>query len=229
MSVDSVSASEKGRRPGLQAVAAVAVVAGALGGMWALGEVDGNTGDRGPAACSPSHDKRVSTHVSAARLCKALNRPDLPALLGAPKEEAETAYGSESSFVDADGTKTGTPQAEVSTKTYSVKLEASDGNLAVADMADFMGGSAQPRTVLGHPAVLYSDHTIAFDLKFGEGKVGTGTGGIAHHLVVATDEKDGGRTFEIAIWRQDDLPPDETALMRIAEQVLPTVPGWKAG
>ncbi|MGW0997774.1 DUF6215 domain-containing protein [Streptomyces sp. NPDC002520] len=227
MTVDS--ASEKSHRPGLQAVAAVAVVAGALGGLWALGEVGGNTGDRGPAACSPSHDKRASTYVSAARLCEALNRPDLPTLLGAPQEQAETAYGSESSFVDADGTRTGTPQAEVSTKTYSVKLEASDVDMPVADMADILGGSTRSRTVLGHPAMLYSDHTIAFDLKLGDEKVNTGTGGIAHHLVVATDRKDGGRTFEIAIWRQDDLPPDETALMRIAERVLPTVPGWKAG
>ncbi|MFG2881896.1 DUF6215 domain-containing protein [Streptomyces sp. NPDC048297] len=225
MGVDA--ASEQGRRPGLQAVAALVVVAGGLGGLWALGEIPGSSGDRGPAACSPSHGEQSSVPVSADRLCTALNRPDLPVLLGAPREQAETAYGSESSFEAADGHKSSTPQAEVDTKTYSVKLSASDDDLPVSDMAGLLGRSAQSRTVLGHPAVLYSDHTIAFDLKLGDDKVNSGTGGIAHHLLVATDRKDGGRTFEIAIWRNDDVTPDEAALYRIAERVLPTVPGWR--
>ncbi|MEU6091449.1 DUF6215 domain-containing protein [Streptomyces sp. NPDC047085] len=224
------SASERRHRPGVQAVAAVVAVVGTLGGLWALDEVQGSSVDTGPATCSPSHDKRVSKRVSAQRLCTALNRADLPALLGVPQEQAETAYGSESEIVGADGSKTPTPQAQVDTKTYSVKLEATEDDLPVSDMAGLLGPSAQSKKVLGHPAVLYSDHTLAFNLNLGSGKAGNvGTGGVAHHLLVAADRKDGGRSFEIAIWRQDDVTPDEAALYRIAERVLPTVPGWKAG
>jgi hypothetical protein len=36
-------------------------------------------------------------------------------------------------------------------------------------------------------------------------------------------------TVEIVIRRQDDVPPDDAALLRVAEQVLPTIPGWPAG
>lgn len=31
----------------------------------------------------------------------------------------------------------------------------------------------------------------------------------------------------MAVWRQDSVTPDDTALLRAAEQVLPSVPGWK--
>ncbi|GHI01962.1 hypothetical protein AQI88_17465 [Streptomyces cellostaticus] len=220
-----VDAASKEGRPGVQAVAAVVAFAGLLGVLWAQEQWQGSS-DRGPATCSNDDHQPAGKHVSAARLCTALNRSDLPALLGTPREQAETAYGSESSVKDADGTETPSPQAEVSMKTYSVKLWASDDELRVAEMSGLLGRSAEPRTVLGHPAVLYSDHTIALKFSLGGGKVDTGTGGIARHLLVARDAKDGGGSFEVALWRQDDVPPDDTALLRVAERVLPTVPGW---
>ncbi|TYC68204.1 hypothetical protein EH183_40975 [Streptomyces sp. CB01881] len=67
---------------------------------------------------------------------------------------------------------------------------------------------------------------IAFSTN---GKSTSGPGGIARHLVVAKDPKAGGGSFELTIWRQDNALPDETALFRIAEQVLPTVRGWVVG
>ena len=220
-------ASERDRRPVVQALAAVAVFAGLLGVVWVQKEVQGSS-DQGPATCSSDRHKAAGGHVSAARLCTALNRSDLPVLLGTPQEQAETAYGSESSVKDADGTETPSPEAEVSLRTYSVKLWASDDELRVGEISGFLG-SAEPRKVLGHPAVLYSDHTIALDFSPGGGKVGSSTGGIARHLLVARDAKDGGGSFEVVIWRQDDTPPDDTALLRVAERVLPTVPGWTGG
>jgi len=45
-------------------------------------------------------------------------------------------------------------------------------------------------------------------------------------LVVAPDVKDGGGSYELSIWRQDNVRPDDTALLRVAQQVLPTIPGW---
>ncbi|MFF7974215.1 DUF6215 domain-containing protein [Streptomyces sp. NPDC007905] len=218
------SASERSRRPVVQALAAVLVFAGVVGVLLAQKELQGSS-DPGPATCS-SDDKPVSRRVSAAQLCTALNRSDLPTLLGTPREQAETAYGSESSVKDADGKETPSPEAEVSLKTYSVKLWASDDDLRVGEFSGLLGRSTEPKTVLGHPAVLYSGHTIALRFNLGGGKVHTGTGGIARHLLVARDAKDGGGSFEVALWRQDDVPPDDTALLRVAERVLPTVPGW---
>jgi len=202
--------AKKSMNAGAQAVAAVVVVGGVLGGMWALGEAGGNTATDGPAVCSASHTRLPAKYVSGAQLCKALNRPDLPMLLGTPAEQAETASGGGGWTTLAGGTKIATPDATVKLKTYSVQL------------------SAEKKTVLGHPAVLYSDQTIS--LTFDGSKLGTGPGGgIARCLMVARDVKDGGGSFEVAIWRQDAVPPDDAALFRIAEEALPRIPGWTAG
>jgi uncharacterized protein DUF6215 len=232
---DDFAESEKGPSAGVQATAAVVLVGGLIGGMWGLDEVSGNSGgDSGPAVCSSTdtssaHTKKrqSSKRVSGARLCTALNRPDLPRLLGTPAEQAETASGGESGFKLAGGTRIATPEADVTLPTYSVKLSASYDDLSVTETADLMGRNAQKQTVLGHPAVLYSDQTIA--ITFNGSKADTGPGGIARCLTVARNPKDGGGTFEVTIWRQDDVAPDDAALFRVAERVLPTVPGWNAG
>ncbi|MER5915821.1 DUF6215 domain-containing protein [Streptomyces sp. NPDC001982] len=226
---DDLNESKKGMNAGAQAVAAVVLVGGVLGGMWGLGEVFDRatvSGDRGPAACSKSHGFVSAKHVSGARLCTALNRHDLPELLGTPTEYARTADGNEGSVTMASGTKIAAPEATVTLDTYSVKLSASEDRLPVAELADFLGATTQKTTILGHPAALYSSRTIEF--TFNGSKVGTGPGGIARSLLVARTPKDGGGSFEIAIWRQDDVMPDDTALLRVAETVLPTVPGWTA-
>ncbi|MFE2103282.1 MULTISPECIES: DUF6215 domain-containing protein [unclassified Streptomyces] len=216
-------ASERDRRPWVQALVAVLVL-GIPGALLVHIALQGPS-EPGPATCSYD-DKPVSERVSAKQLCKALNRPDLPTLLGTPREKAETAYGSESSFKDADGKETPSPDAEVSLKTYSVKLWASDDDMRVGEFSGLLGRSAESKKILGHPAVLYSGQTIGLKINLGGGKIDTGPGGLARHLLVARDAKDGGGSFEVAIWRQDDAPPDDTALLRVAERVLPTVPGW---
>lgn len=160
------------------------------------------------------------------QLCTALNRADLPTLLGTPTEYAMTASGKEIMSKWADGERTVSPEAEIQLATYSVKLSTSDDDIPVAEMAGFLGSSVQNRTIGGHPAVLYSDRTISLKFNLGGGKVDTGPGGIARSLLVAKDSKDGGGFYEVTIWRQDDVVPDDFALLRIAETVLPTVPGW---
>lgn len=108
-----------------------------------------------------------------------------------------------------------------------MKLSATYDDLPIAQAVQVLGRTAQMKTVLGHPAVLYSDRTTAFTLT--GGKLGTGTGGIARCLLVAKNAKGGGGSFEVDIWRQDEVPPDDAALFRVAEQVLPTTPGWITG
>ncbi|MFF4461087.1 DUF6215 domain-containing protein [Streptomyces mirabilis] len=97
---------------------AAAVVVGGLGAkLLVLQRVsERNSGDRDPATCTSSkatpatQDPGSSKHVSGAQLCTALNRSDLPALLGTPAEQAETAGGNESSVKLAGGTEIATPR-----------------------------------------------------------------------------------------------------------------------
>lgn len=224
----AVNEPEKSMNVAAQVIAAIVVVGGLAGLVWALDLDSKASADRGPATCTASHDK-PSKPVSGAQLCTALNRPDLPVLLGTPGEYAQTADGNESTITSADGSKTTTPEADVDLKTYSLRLSASHDDLGVADMAGLLGAGAQTKTVLGHPAVVYSDHTIALSFNLGGGKARSGPGGIARNLMVARDAKDGGGYFEVSIWRQDFATPDDAALFRVAEKVLPTVPGWTAG
>ncbi|MFH8684363.1 DUF6215 domain-containing protein [Streptomyces lydicus] len=230
---DNSARSKKGMGAGAQALAAVVLVSGLVGGMWGLRDLgDVSTDGPAPAACDGPHDARPPKRVSGAQLCTALNRRDLPALLGTPDERAETAGGSESWTKDAGGTKTVTPEATVELKTYAVKLSASYDLLRVARSVRFLGETAEAKKVLGRPAVLYSDRTIALSFSFDGHKIGQSDsrpGGIARSLVVAKDAKDGGGSFEIALWRQDEGTPDDEALLRVAEKVLPTIPGWNAG
>jgi hypothetical protein len=222
---------EKAMNAGAQVIAAIVVVGGLGGLLWALNLDSKGAADRGPAACTATHDTKPAKGVSGAQLCTALNRPDLPVLLGTPDEYAQTADGNESTSTFADGTKSTTPEADVDLTTYSLRLSAADADLGVADMAGFLGTGAERKTVLGHPAVVYSDRTIAlsFNLGSGKGKADSGPGGIARSLLVARDAKDGGGYYEVSIWRQDFAAPDDAALFRVAEKVLPTVPGWTAG
>ncbi|MFC6981855.1 hypothetical protein [Streptomyces cirratus] len=48
----------------------------------------------------------------------------------------------------------------------------------------------------------------------------------ARVLSVATDGKDQGDSFEMSVWRTDGGLLDDAALLRVAEKVLPALPGW---
>lgn len=227
---EEVAAPEKGPNPWAQAIAALVVV-GALGGaLFVLQKNDAKAADK-PATCSVDDaDEKAAAvakaahRVSGTQLCTALNRADLPALLGTPSERALTAYGSDGS-VGTGGKQVPTPEATVQLDTYTVQLSRSYDRFPITGMADLLT-EARAQTVAGHPAVLYSTQTIAIRFNLGGGKSESGPGGIARALVVAPDTKDRGGSYELTIWRQDHVRPDDTALLRIAQLVLPSVPGW---
>lgn len=222
--------SRKEMSTGAQVFAAVAAVGVILGGLWLIGDFLGRTpGTVGPAVCSSSDDASPAPRgkVSGARLCTALNRADLPELLGTPTERAVSASGGDSESKWADGTRTVTPEATVELDTYAVKLSASFDDLPVAEAEDHLGADAESRTVLGHRAVLYSGQTMSISFRLDGGDATSGPGGVARRLLVATDPKDSGSTFELVIWRQDTQRPDDAALFRVAEKVLPKLQGWK--
>ncbi|MER7519827.1 DUF6215 domain-containing protein [Streptomyces sp. NPDC126499] len=246
-----VGGSVKGPRVGAQVAAALALGGVLAGSFWFLAKTSQEgSGDRGPAVCTTAaRDSVPPRYVSGTRLCEALNRPDLPALLGTPGEEATNAYGTHgwttlggSGSGSGSGSRTGTgsgsgtgsgriptPSGAVDLPTYSVKLSVSYDRLPVARLGRLLGNTVEPTKVLGRTALFYSDRTLAFRAPLGGGKAETTTGGIARHLLVARDPKDGGGSYELVIWRQDQgVPVDDAALVRVAERVLPTVPGWVA-
>ncbi|MFF5971565.1 DUF6215 domain-containing protein [Streptomyces sp. NPDC012769] len=231
-SAKGVGGSAKGPSAGAQVAAALAMGAVLAGGFWFLAKTsqEGSV-DRGPAVCTTAATDAVPPrYVSGTRLCQALNRPDLPALLSTPGEQATNAYGTHGWTTLGGSDRIPTPSGAVDLPTYSLKLSVSYDRLPVAQMGRLLGNTVEPTKVLGRPAFFYSDRTLAFNVPLGGGKAQTTTGGIARHLLIAKDAQDGGGSYELVIWRQDQgIPVDDTALTRVAERVLPTVPGWAAG
>ncbi|MGW0867692.1 DUF6215 domain-containing protein [Streptomyces sp. NPDC002611] len=213
-----------GARAWGQALAAV-LVAGALGaGLWAQNEMAGATGtaEPRPATCSDGEtEPPKGRNLSGAELCEALNRSDLGALLGTPAETAKTASGSDSSFG-----KIATPSAQVEFETYTVTLAATYDGRPVAGSAASLGAEARQRPMLGRPAVLYSDRTISIRFRLDGSDSESGPGVPARALTVARDAKDSGGSLDVTLWRADGMVPDDAALLRVAEKVLPTVRGW---
>ncbi|WP_327694786.1 DUF6215 domain-containing protein [Streptomyces sp. NBC_00459] len=211
---------------GAQVISALIVVACLAVGFWVIAKNQPDPKDSPPASCSRSDDDvPLSKPVSGVQLCEALNRPDLPTLLGTPDDRVWSATSNEATSSDKRDVMSTDPEATVQLEGYSVKLTESE-DISVSDIVDseFLSITGEPKTVLGHRAFLYSGRTLG--IVFKDGKGSTGPGGVSRNLMVAKDPKDGGGTYEISIWRQDDLPPDGTALLRVAARVLPTVPGW---
>lgn len=226
MTDDSVIPGKGGRSEFAQVAAALVVVGCVIAVLWGLSAFDKSSGrsDK-PAACEA---RKATDSPEYPMLCAALNRPDLPTLLGTPGEHVTVAQSGGGPITYADGTKEYDASAEVQLGSVNVRI-SDNGDMPVEDFAVFASSSAASTSVLGHDSMTYSDRTMAISFNFGGGRSSAGTGGIARHLVVAKNPKGGGGSFEIAIWRQDDVTPDDAALFRIAEKVLPTVKGWVAG
>ncbi|MFG3305681.1 DUF6215 domain-containing protein [Streptomyces wuyuanensis] len=231
---DENGASAQGVSAWGQAVAAVAMV-GTLGvGLWALGEVSsGGTGERPAVTCfdGESGEPRGETGkarrvLSGTQLCETLHRPDLAALLGTPGERAKSANGSDST-VGSGSDAIAIPSAEVEFETYTVTLGATYDGRPVAGSMAYPGNDARRMTALGRPAVLYSDRTISISFRLDGSDASSGGPGLpVRTLSVAQDARDGGGSFEVSLWRTDGMVPDDAVLLRVAEKVLPTVPGW---
>ncbi|WP_405494782.1 DUF6215 domain-containing protein [Streptomyces sp. NBC_00096] len=231
-------ADDIGARPGGagawgQAFTALVLV-GSLGvGLWAVGQAESAERARKPAACSGGgpeepvrSDGETARHVSGAELCAALNRPDLADLLGTGEELATIAYGRGGSRRDADGQEIATPTARVEIGGYTVALSATYSHLPLATYAGLLTNGTGPRTVLGRPAYLYSDRTLDVSLRVGGVTTETRPGVPVRAVILARDAQDSGGSFDVSLWRKDGAVPDDAVLLRVAEQVLPTVPGW---
>ncbi|WP_371645026.1 DUF6215 domain-containing protein [Streptomyces mirabilis] len=220
-----------------QAVAAVAVF-GALGAaLWVAPRfMPSNDNAPQPASCSggaheelPKAYKDTPRPVTGEDLCKALNRPDLAELLGTPEETATTVSSTNNTAPLTDG-KVAQPEAEVAFDTYTVNVSATYNELSTGQYVKLMKfgdeKDVKTLTVLGRPAVLSSDHTMKLEINLGSGGAGgpVEEGPLARTLSVALDRKDRGGYCDITVWSTSGALPNDSALLNIAEKVLPRIP-----
>lgn len=244
--------AETGPRPGLdtpkkkkeeehnawgQAFAAVAVFGALAAALWLAPRFtpsDDNT--TRPASCSgetheelPKAYKDTPRPVTGEELCKAVNRPELAKLLGTPEETATTASSSNNTAPLTDG-KVAEPEAEVTFDTYTVNVSATYNKLSIDQYVKLMKfgdeKDIKTLTVLGRPAVLASDHTMRLEINLGSGGSGgpVEEGPLARTLSVALDRNDRGGYCEITVWSTSGALPNDSALLDIAEKVLPRIP-----
>ncbi|MEU6106164.1 DUF6215 domain-containing protein [Streptomyces flaveolus] len=221
-----------------QAVAAVAVFAALGAALWLGPQLLPSDDDGTPqaASCSsgegeklPGAYTKTPQAVTGDELCKALNRSDLAQLLGTPAETATVASGTSNTAPLTDG-KIAQPEAEVQFDTYTVHVSATYNELSIAQYVKLMkfGEETDVKTlaVLGRPAVFSSDHTMRIEINLGGGGSGgpVEQGPLARTLSVAFDGKDRGGFYDITVWSTSGALPDDSALLAIAEKVLPAIP-----
>ncbi|MCX5400681.1 DUF6215 domain-containing protein [Streptomyces sp. NBC_00102] len=221
-----------------QAAAAVGVFAALGVAVWLGPHLQSTDDDSTPQAVScprgddeelPSAYRQTPQAVTAEELCKALNRPDLATLLGTPGEIATSASGNSNTALLTDG-KVAQPEAEVQFHTYTVNVSATYDKLSIAQYVKVMEFGEETDikklSVMGRPAVLSSQHTMSIRINPGsDGSGGSiGQGPLARTLSVAFDGKDRGGYYDITVWGRSGAFPDDSALLDIAEAVLPTIP-----
>lgn len=222
-----------------QAVAALAVFGALAAALWVgprMMPSDSVDETPQPASCSAGEDEKLPKAyqqtprpVTGEELCTALNRPDLAKLLGTPGETATTASGTSNTAPLTDG-KVARPEAEIAFDTYTVNVAATYNKLSTDQYVKLMKfGNEQDiktLTVLGRPAVLSSDHTMKIEIDLGSGGSGgpVEQGPLARTLSLALDRDDRGGYYEITVWSTSGALPDDSALLDIAEKVLPTIP-----
>ncbi|MFF2133619.1 DUF6215 domain-containing protein [Streptomyces olivochromogenes] len=233
----SPNTPEKDHNAWGQALAAVAVFGALAAALW-LGPRFMPSEDNTPQAASCSDEtheelpkayKDTPRPVTGEELCKALNRPDLAKLLGTPEETATTVSSTNNTAPLTDG-KVAQPEVEVAFETYTVNVSATYNELSIHQYVKLMkfGNERDVKTltVLGRTAVLSSDHTMKLEINLGSGGSGgpVEEGPLARTLSVALDRNDRGGYCEVTVWSTSGALPNDSALLDIAEKVLPKIP-----
>ncbi|MFE6745373.1 DUF6215 domain-containing protein [Kitasatospora purpeofusca] len=149
-------AARKSGRNTAAKVGAMLLAATGLGAWMMLDRTDQEQDqDRPSAACAAP---RPTDRPNYAALCAALNRPDLPALLGTPQGRVLSAGPAVLAF-GTDAT------VEVRLGTSVVSL--TDSSATVADVADTPEFRPRPTTVLGHGALTYTTSTVTLGAGVG--------------------------------------------------------------
>ncbi|GAA3495105.1 DUF6215 domain-containing protein [Streptomyces albogriseolus] len=221
-----------------QAALAVGLCAVIGAAFWFQDRLPGSGDDTASRAATCRHDedeklpsayRATPEAVTGEDLCRALNLPELPELLGTPTERSVYASGTNSTAPLTDR-KVAQPEARVEFDTYTVELSATYNKLTVdqyqAMTAYRDDADLRKLTVLGRPALFTSDHMMQIQIDLGSGG---GTGGpveqgpLARTLTVAFDAEDRGGSYDLTVWSESGALPDDNALLGIAEAVLPRI------
>ncbi|MFJ8045163.1 DUF6215 domain-containing protein [Kitasatospora sp. NPDC096147] len=201
-----------------QVVAALVLVIPLPLGLWLA---------RGQEEAAP--DPSVCPHARAVdgpevpALCRALNRPGLAALLGAPG--ARVTVDEVGAVTLPGGVTPDNTSAEVSVGEYRVRL--TDNREVSAADAVYLSSRATDGTLPGHRAVAFTEATMGISLDlFGGGGGKAVAGGEAQHLAVAKGLLRSGGSYQLTVWRSDLKPVDPGTVRRIATEVLPALPEW---
>ncbi|MYS36597.1 hypothetical protein K388_02609 [Streptomyces sp. KhCrAH-43] len=220
-----------------QVFLALALVGALVGAVWLAPRVTGDATatSRKPATCSdhaagkklPKAYALTPGAVTGDDLCKALNRSDLAALLGTPRETPLVAYGN-SGTASLTADKVAASEARVQFDTYTVEFSATYNHMTIALYTKVLAPQTlehRADKVLGRPAVFTSDHLMQFRFG-GPGSTGPATEGpLARTLTVALDRKDPGGTFDFTVWSESGAAlPEDDVILGIAEKILPTLP-----
>ncbi|MEU0656981.1 DUF6215 domain-containing protein [Streptomyces albogriseolus] len=221
-----------------QAALAVGLCAVIGAAFWFQDRLPGSGDDTASRAATCRHDedeklpsayRSTPEAVTGEDLCRALNLPGLPELLGTPTETATYASGTDNTAPLTDR-KVAQPEARVEFDTYTVELSATYNKLTVDQYRDLTAYGdemyVKELTVLGRPALFTSDHMmkIQIDLASGGGSGGpVEQGPLARTLTVAFDAEDRGGSYDFTVWSESGALPDDNALLGIAEAVLPRI------
>ncbi|MFF9279113.1 DUF6215 domain-containing protein [Streptomyces griseosporeus] len=237
-STQKPAAAEKEPNAWGQAAAAIGVFALIAGVLWAGPRLLPSEDTTSRSVSCPEAGREelpkafrdTPRAVTGDELCKLLNSPALAQLLGTPEEKATAASASNNTAPLTDG-RVAMPEAEVTFDTYTVNVSATYNHLSVAQYVQLMkyGSEQDVRTLKvldRRPAVLSSDHTMQISIDLGGSASGgpVGQGPLARTLTVALDRGDRGGYYDITVWSESGLLPDDSALLGIAEKVLPAIP-----
>ncbi|WP_369153172.1 DUF6215 domain-containing protein [Streptomyces sp. R17] len=194
--------------------------------------------DAAPEAATCRHDEDAKLPgayrttpgaVTGEDLCRALNLPALPGLLGTPTETATYASGTDNTAPLTDR-KVAQPEARIEFDTYTVELSATYNKLTVDQYQGLTAygneTDVKELTVLGRPALLTSDHMMKIQIDLGSGGGSGGPveqGPLARTLTVAFDAQDRGGSYDLTVWSESGALPEDRAVISIAEEVLPRI------
>ncbi|MFB7949368.1 DUF6215 domain-containing protein [Kitasatospora phosalacinea] len=214
-----------GRTVLLRAVVGMLVLVGGV--FWHSAQGSGRSSggeDDGPAVCRPAAKDWPAGYPA---MCAALNRPDLPELVGAPGEHAVSAgIGSYASW------QTGSAEVQVG----KVKAAVSESTVRPYDLLldDPQVSAREVAPVAGRPAVAYSEPLRWMVIHIGSGSPGPGSlsgggrnpGGTAYHLLVARNADGSGGSLKVSLWREDGGDVNSDLLPGLAEELMADLEGW---
>ena len=190
--------------PVLISVAVAVYAGGVVTGRWDANPAIGDDAKAAPFPESTDPEQRKAKK----ELCPLIERPEVYGLV----EQPATFKGSGTSYLRESDWH----QCTVTLQSSGLRLAVAHDRTSIAEYQRLFP-EAQPRTVLGRPALWTAGPSLIVNSPWKESS-----------LLVAWDRADSGGMVEVTILRAALNPGDEGTLTRIVEGAAPALPGWPA-